>query len=471
MSLLRLITAIYLHCKKCPVELVELVEWVRDQCPACSQTPCFVVELSELPTCCQPLLFRGEETGIVHSLSDRAFRDRRQDDRRQDDRHRRDILDSTEIPAEHIDPAAIDLTPLVNTLINTSQSVSSIKNLESGAFRRRFCYCVTNETNDLTDFTAILLDVMGNSTSYLHELFKSASILSGGRCKLNDIYVFVVVYQLVFILCCFCVSVSQRNNSDCIYICVMAGREVSELWEFDSITPLYNQTIMEGPHRAVISFLIGSSVSPTGVDEAVAMTAKITTARPPTTSRRPTTVMSQSQATADGRPQTKATEKTATMIRPITSTQPAATAPRVTTASVTTAAAPTTARPRPTRLTTTTTFSPVISPTRLTTTTTAQLTARPTARPTVALSRRPPTSNTPVEQPASSVSVLFTLCSSAIMSIEAAEPGYIVFGPDVSCLSVERLSLEKAGADGRLVLRQHDDRQRSQAAAVRPRAL
>ncbi|XP_032387776.1 uncharacterized protein hhla1 [Etheostoma spectabile] len=85
---------------------------------------------------------------------------------------------STEIPAEHIDPAAIDLTPLVNTLINTSQSgsrqlfsllsvtsysslalhkltllvynISSIKSLESSRFRRRFCYCVTNETNDLT---------------------------------------------------------------------------------------------------------------------------------------------------------------------------------------------------------------------------------------------------------------------------------------------------------------------------------
>lgn len=31
-----------------------------------------------------------------------------------------------------------------------------------------------------SDFAAILLDVMGNSTAYLHELFKSASILSGG---------------------------------------------------------------------------------------------------------------------------------------------------------------------------------------------------------------------------------------------------------------------------------------------------
>ncbi|XP_076732997.1 HERV-H LTR-associating protein 1 isoform X3 [Maylandia zebra] len=177
--------------------------------------------------------------------------------RQQEDRHRRDFADSTEIPAEHIDPAAIDLTPLVNTLINSSHSgsrqlfsllsvtsysslalhkltllvynISSVGSIESSVFRRRFCYCVTNETNDLTDFTAILLDVMGNSTSYLHELFKSSSIL----------------------------SVSQRNNSDCIYICVMAGkmgREVPELWDVGSITPLFNQTIVEGPHTANISF-------------------------------------------------------------------------------------------------------------------------------------------------------------------------------------------------------------------------
>ncbi|XP_055359741.1 HERV-H LTR-associating protein 1 isoform X4 [Betta splendens] len=174
----------------------------------------------------------------------------------QETRHKRRILDSTEMPVEHIDPSAIDLTPLVNALINSSQSgsrqlfsllsvtsysslalhkltllvynISSIKNVESNMFRRRFCYCVTNDTNDLTDFTAILLDVMGNSTSHLHELFKSSSI----------------------------VSVSQRNSSDCIYICVMAGktgREVLELWDFNAAPPLFNQTIIEGPHRANIS--------------------------------------------------------------------------------------------------------------------------------------------------------------------------------------------------------------------------
>ncbi|TKS83873.1 Forkhead box protein O1-A [Collichthys lucidus] len=40
---------------------------------------------------------------------------------------------------------------------------------------------------------------------------------------------------------------------------------------------------------------------------------------------------------------------------------------------------------------------------------------------------QPAEDNAPPEHPASSVSVLFTLCSSAIMSIEAAEPGYLLF--------------------------------------------
>ncbi|XP_042283422.1 uncharacterized protein LOC121907929 isoform X2 [Thunnus maccoyii] len=228
--------------------------------------------------------------------------------RRQEERYKRDILDSTEIPAEHIDPAAIDLTPLVNTLINSSQSVSSIRGIETNMFRRRFCYCVTNETNDLTDFTAILLDVMGNSTSYLHELFKSSSIL----------------------------SVSQRNNSDCIYICVMAGkmgRELPELWEVDSITPLFNQTIVEGPHTGNVSSISlplewhqlptnlshispsGMSsmltsrvhstapVSPTAMDEASATTATIGAAQPLVAAQQTTTVMPQSQTTAE-RPRT-----------------------------------------------------------------------------------------------------------------------------------------------------------------------
>ncbi|KAK5860450.1 hypothetical protein PBY51_021926 [Eleginops maclovinus] len=271
-------------------------------------------------------------------LFSQAFRDRQQEERR-----RRDVLNSTEIPAEHIDPAAIDLTPLVNTLINTSQSgsrqlfsllsvtsysslalhkltllvynISSIKTLESNKFRRRFCYCVTNETNDLTDFTAILLDVMGNSTSYLHELFKSASIL----------------------------SVSQRNNSECIYICVMAGkmgREVPDLWEVGSVTPLFNQTIVEGPHRignfstfklpvewhqlptnlshispSGMSSMLTSRVlstahvSPTTPDEKGATTAQISTAQLLATHRHPATSVPQGLTTPD-RPETTTTGTT-----------------------------------------------------------------------------------------------------------------------------------------------------------------
>ncbi|XP_054483566.1 HERV-H LTR-associating protein 1 [Anoplopoma fimbria] len=386
-------------------------------------------------------------TALLLLLFSQALRDRRQEDR-----HRRDVLlDSTEIPAEHIDPAAIDLTPLVNTLINTSQSgsrqlfsllsvtsysslalhkltllvynISSIKSVESNKFRRRFCYCVTNETNDLTDFTAILLDVMGNSSSYLHELFKSASIL----------------------------SVSQRNNSDCIYICVMAGkmgREVPELWEVGSITPLFNQTIVEGPHRVgnVSSFRLPvewhqlptnlSHISPSGMssmltsrvvstahvspattDDTAATTARMTTSQPLSTARQPAAIAPQSQTTADEpettqrgttgavmTAQTTATER-GTTLQPITSTQPTTTL-QVTTDSVATAAAPTTIRPHTTQLATAstkpTTFLPIISLTQLITAT-QQPTVRPTAgstmdrRTTGLLSRRTTTPSKSVE--------------------------------------------------------------------------
>ncbi|KAK2822798.1 hypothetical protein Q5P01_022863 [Channa striata] len=252
--------------------------------------------------------------------------------RQQDNRQKREILDATEIPAEFIDPAAIDLTPLVNSLINSSQSgsrqlfsllsvtsysslalhkltllvynISSIRSLESSMFRRRFCYCVTNDTNDLTDFTAVLLDVMGNSTSYLHELFKSSSIL----------------------------SVSQRNNSDCIYICVMAGREVPELWEVGAIAPLFNLTIVEGPHRGNISaFRLPaewhqlptnlSHVSPSGMSSMLASrvqsTARVspaplnetattaTTAQPLAAAQQHTTINPQSPTTVHGPESTK----------------------------------------------------------------------------------------------------------------------------------------------------------------------
>ncbi|XP_067309377.1 HERV-H LTR-associating protein 1 [Pseudorasbora parva] len=170
---------------------------------------------------------------------------------------KRELLVSTEIPAEDIDPASIDLTGLVNTLINASQpgsqhlfsllsvtshsslslhkltllvyNISNFQDIESSIFSLRYCYCLTNRTNDLTDFTAILLDVIGNSTSYLQELFKSNSIL----------------------------SVSQKNSSDCIYICVMAGKtdsDLSQLWDTGSVTPLFNQTITEEIPRGNMTF-------------------------------------------------------------------------------------------------------------------------------------------------------------------------------------------------------------------------
>ncbi|XP_078119470.1 HERV-H LTR-associating protein 1 [Sander vitreus] len=413
-------------------------------------------------------------TILLLILCSQALRDRRQEERR-----RRDILGSTEIPAEHIDPAAIDLTPLVNTLINTSQSgsrqlfsllsvtsysslalhkltllvynISSIKSLESNTFRRRFCYCVTNETNDLTDFTAILLDVMGNSTSYLHELFKSASII----------------------------SVSQRNNSECIYICVMAGkmgRALPDLWEVGSVTPLFNQTIVEGPHRvgnissirlpvewhqlpnnlshispsgmsSVLTSRVQSTahVSSTTVDETAATTVKITSAQLLSTSPQPATAMPQSQTTADRletttqrvttqrvttqavtAAQTTAMEKT-TIAQPITSTQPT-TILQVPNASVTTAAALTTETARTTQLTTAstnpTTSSPVISLTRLTTAThqpttkTQRMTS--TVHPTRLSTGRPTAGPTEVRRTTGSLSWRTTTPSK---SVETEKPG------------------------------------------------
>ncbi|MBN3304327.1 HHLA1 protein, partial [Amia calva] len=60
-----------------------------------------------------------------------------------------------------------------------SFKVSGFRSIEPSLFPMRYCYCLTNRTNDLTDFTAVLLDFMENSTSYLQELFKSKSISSG----------------------------------------------------------------------------------------------------------------------------------------------------------------------------------------------------------------------------------------------------------------------------------------------------
>ncbi|XP_006750293.1 HERV-H LTR-associating protein 1 [Leptonychotes weddellii] len=117
------------------------------------------------------------------------------------------FLDTTELPARSVDLSALNLTELVNGMLNraylkdtkffsllsiTSYSsfafhkfsvaiynISNLKTVDTTRFPTRYCYCLNNRTNDLSDFTALLVDVIGNSTSYLTEIFKSTSILSG----------------------------------------------------------------------------------------------------------------------------------------------------------------------------------------------------------------------------------------------------------------------------------------------------
>ncbi|KAI1243638.1 HERV-H LTR-associating protein 1, partial [Lamprotornis superbus] len=99
----------------------------------------------------------------------------------------------------------------------TIYNLSNTKNIDPGKFPMHYCYCLNNVTNDLTDFTALLVDIIGNSTSYLTEIFKSTSIL----------------------------SVRQSNDSDCIYICVMAGQTEKNLTDFLEIlekSPVINYT-------------------------------------------------------------------------------------------------------------------------------------------------------------------------------------------------------------------------------------
>ncbi|GCB78538.1 hypothetical protein scyTo_0020121, partial [Scyliorhinus torazame] len=117
------------------------------------------------------------------------------------------VFISMELPVESFDPAGIDLTELVNRMINrtlegnqqffsllsvTSHSsfalhkvsiliynISSFWNIDPSIFPMKYCYCLNNRTNDLTDFTAVVVDFVGNTTSYFKEIFKSSSILYG----------------------------------------------------------------------------------------------------------------------------------------------------------------------------------------------------------------------------------------------------------------------------------------------------
>ncbi|XP_027417520.1 HERV-H LTR-associating protein 1 [Bos indicus x Bos taurus] len=166
---------------------------------------------------------------------------------REEERREKGIvfLDTTELPARSVDLSALNLTELVNGMLNralkdsknffsllsvTSYSsfafhkfsvaiynISNLKTVDPANFPTRYCYCLNNRTNDLSDFTALLVDIIGNSSSHLTEMFKSASIL----------------------------SVSQTNESDCIFICMMtgkSGRNLSDFWELVEKSPVINYT-------------------------------------------------------------------------------------------------------------------------------------------------------------------------------------------------------------------------------------
>ncbi|XP_013005375.2 HERV-H LTR-associating protein 1 [Cavia porcellus] len=155
------------------------------------------------------------------------------------------FLASTELPARSVDLSALNLTDVVNRMLSralkesrrffsllsiTSYSsfafhkvslaiynISNLKTVDPAKFPTRFCYCLNNRTNDLSDFTALLVDVVGNSTGSLTEVFRSTSLL----------------------------SVSQTDESDCIFICVMAGkagRNLSDFWEMAEKSPVINYT-------------------------------------------------------------------------------------------------------------------------------------------------------------------------------------------------------------------------------------
>ncbi|XP_052017522.1 HERV-H LTR-associating protein 1 [Apodemus sylvaticus] len=165
-----------------------------------------------------------------------------------------EVLATTELPARSVDLSALNLTELVNGMLRralkdskqffsvlsiTSYSsfafqkvsvaiynISNQKTVDPAKFPTRHCYCLSNRTNDLSDFTALLVDIVGNSTSYLTEIFKSTSIL----------------------------SVSQTNESDCVFICVMvgkSGRNLSDFWEMVEKSPVINYTFTSGVSSAL----------------------------------------------------------------------------------------------------------------------------------------------------------------------------------------------------------------------------
>uniref|UniRef100_A0A452E169 HHLA1 neighbor of OC90 n=1 Tax=Capra hircus TaxID=9925 RepID=A0A452E169_CAPHI len=193
----------------------------------------------------------------------------------------------SELPARSVDLSALNLTELVNGMLNralkdsknffsllsvTSYSsfafhkfsvaiynISNLKTVDPANFPTRYCYCLSNRTNDSSDFTALLVDVIGNSTSYLTEIFKSTSIL----------------------------SVSQTNGSDCIFICVMtgkSGRNLSDFWELVEKSPVINYTFTSN-----ISGVLGESTRASALTSQLTPTSQQTLPRtsPPRGAQRP----------------------------------------------------------------------------------------------------------------------------------------------------------------------------------------
>ncbi|NXI79542.1 HHLA1 protein, partial [Rhipidura dahli] len=171
------------------------------------------------------------------------------------------VLATAELPAKSLDLSAINLTELVNGMLSTAlrgtkklfsllsvtsyssfafhkvsvtiYNISNAKNIDPGKFPMHYCYCLNNVTNDLTDFTALLVDIIGNTTSYLTEIFKSTSIL----------------------------SVHQSNDSDCIYICVMAGQTGKNLSDFLEIlekSPVINYTFSSNTSSDLGKYILGN---------------------------------------------------------------------------------------------------------------------------------------------------------------------------------------------------------------------
>uniref|UniRef100_A0AC11BA25 HHLA1 neighbor of OC90 n=1 Tax=Ovis aries TaxID=9940 RepID=A0AC11BA25_SHEEP len=203
---------------------------------------------------------------------------------REEERREKGIafLDTTELPARSVDLSALNLTELVNGMLNralkdsknffsllsvTSYSsfafhkfsvainISNLKTVDPANFPTRYCYCLNNRTNDLSDFTALLVDVIGNSTSYLTEIFKSTS--------------------------------SQTNGSDCIFICVMtgkSGRNLSDFWELVEKSPVINYTFTSN-----ISGVLGAATRASALTSQLTPTSQQTLPRmsPPRGAQRP----------------------------------------------------------------------------------------------------------------------------------------------------------------------------------------